>query len=106
MVENDARGQAEHEAPHVGRAQVRPPQPEPEPAPRTSVLPVAPVPPPVFVDPTGKRRRTLYLMAAAIILAIVTGVLGVWLGLFAGSVAPAPVLTCPAGTTSTSCAPR
>lgn len=61
---------------------------------RTSVMSVPAVPPPVFVDDSGRRHRrlraALYLLASVIIIAAIT----VWLSVSATPVHPAPVSTC------------
>jgi hypothetical protein len=50
--------------------------------------------PPVFVDPSGARRRRVRVIAYAIGLAALLSLLALWLSQLAGAVRPAPAEPC------------
>jgi hypothetical protein len=87
---------------HRGAARV---VPKPDP---TTVMPQPPVPAPVFVDDTGRRRRTLRAVVWSLGTLILIAVVAMWWNQSAGPVRPAPVRTCQAFTAErdTGCAAR
>ncbi|MEV6967776.1 hypothetical protein AB0M47_21975 [Hamadaea sp. NPDC051192] len=63
-------------------------------------MPVAPQPPPVFVDASGRRRRVLHVAALLVVLATVAGAIVLLVGVYAQPVDPAPLEVCPAAPTN------
>jgi hypothetical protein len=107
-----------HDRRHIGRARVRRPlrgrarvgrsvgkAPLPERA-VTSVLPAAEAEAaPVFVDPSGTRRRRVRLTAYAVGLLLVAVLAAVWLSQLGGGPAAPPERTpCPTASSSEGCA--
>jgi hypothetical protein len=72
----------------VGRA--KPPDPE-----HTTVLRLDTDASPVFVDPSGARRRRLRRLAYLLGVVIVVALLVVWLSQFVEPAKPPPTNTCP-----------
>jgi hypothetical protein len=71
----------------VGRAKL----PDPE---HTSVIRTGADPSPVFVDPSGARRRKLRRLAYLLGVAVVTALLVVWLSQFGEAAKPPPMNSC------------
>jgi hypothetical protein len=71
----------------VGRAKL----PNPE---HTNVLRIGADPPPVFVDPSGARRRRLRRLAYLLGVVVVVALLVVWLSQFSEPAKPPPTNAC------------
>jgi hypothetical protein len=76
----------------VGRVVGRAKRPDVE---HTSVLRLDPDPSPVFVDPSGTRRRRLRRLAYLLGGVVVVALLVVWLSQFAVPATPPPTNPCP-----------
>ncbi|WP_433205538.1 hypothetical protein ACQP00_37995 [Dactylosporangium sp. CS-047395] len=71
--------------------------PLPERAPTTVMRDAAQPPPPVFVDPSGARRKRLRRIVYLLGLLLLAALLALWLSQFLGSTRP-PAERCPAAT--------
>ena len=86
----------------VGRAVGKAPLPENA---ATSYIPMGtPPPPPVFVDPTGGRRRWLRRTAYAVGVLLILTLVVVWLSQLGGSARPPARTPCPSPAAVGACA--
>ena len=77
--------------------------PLPEHAPTSVIRRDAPAPPPVFVDPTGIRRRRVRRTAYAVGVALMLLLVAVWASQLGGSARPPARLPCPSLASAVDC---